>query len=469
MSQRVLIVSPHFPPVNAADHQRVRMALPYLKEFGWSATVLAIDPREIEGVTLDPLLDATVPGGVEVHRVPTVPAAITRLAGLGNLAMRSLPYLWRAGNKLLRRAECGVRSGESEIGNPKSEIENRRFDLVFFSTTQFPVMILGATWKRKFGVPYVVDFQDPWLDDYYKRTGITPPGGKARHTLSRTLAAQLEPRVMRNVSQVISVSPAYVEILHARYPQLRADQFTVLPFGAPERDFELLPKLQLKHSLFDAADGNQHWLYVGRAGNDMAAAFRLLFSTMAELRRTKPREWKDLRLHFVGTSYAPVGRAVKTVEPIVVECGIGDLVREQTARVPYFEALQALTEADALLVTGSDSPSYTASKLYPYMLANRPMLSVLHEQSPAVEILRRCNAGEVVTFHPARPEAARGQMSGALLALLQRTAEGGQKSEDSQQINRSEFNQYTAREMTRKMCAVFDRAVEAKLEGESIK
>ncbi len=57
--RRVLIVSPHFPPVNAADHHRVRMALAYLEEFGWSAAVLAVSPEEIEGATLDPLLEST--------------------------------------------------------------------------------------------------------------------------------------------------------------------------------------------------------------------------------------------------------------------------------------------------------------------------------------------------------------------------------------------------------------------------
>jgi hypothetical protein len=40
----VLIVSPHFPPVNAPDHQRVCMALPYLEQFGRIANFWAI-PR----------------------------------------------------------------------------------------------------------------------------------------------------------------------------------------------------------------------------------------------------------------------------------------------------------------------------------------------------------------------------------------------------------------------------------------
>src|SRR5439155_14582944 len=122
--KRVLCVSPHFPPVNAPDHQRVRMALPYLREFGWDATVLSVKPGSIEGAVIDPLLELTLPADVSIHRVGAVPREATRLVGLGNLAMRALPFLWRAGNRLLKR---GMRNGEGGI-------ENRRFDLVFFST-----------------------------------------------------------------------------------------------------------------------------------------------------------------------------------------------------------------------------------------------------------------------------------------------------------------------------------------------
>ncbi len=33
--KRVLIISPHFPPINAPDCQRVRMSLPYYRRYGW--------------------------------------------------------------------------------------------------------------------------------------------------------------------------------------------------------------------------------------------------------------------------------------------------------------------------------------------------------------------------------------------------------------------------------------------------
>src|SRR5207248_2798868 len=135
MSRRVLIVSPHFPPINAPDHQRVRMAMPYLREFGWESVVLAVRPEDVEAI---PDLDLVqrAPHGTITKRVPALSARITRYFGLGSLALRSFPYLWNQGNHLLR-------SG---------------FDLVFFSTTLFPVTALGPWWRKRFGVPYVVDF-----------------------------------------------------------------------------------------------------------------------------------------------------------------------------------------------------------------------------------------------------------------------------------------------------------------------
>jgi hypothetical protein len=436
--RKLLIASPHFPPVNAADHQRIRMALPYFKEFRWDATVLTVNAAQIEGMPDDPHLSQTVPKEVKVERAGALHFSITRPLGLGSLAIRALPFLWRKGCQLLVNA--------SDRG--------RRFDLVFFSTTQFPVMILGPIWKRRFGIPYVTDSQDPWLDDYYERTRTLPPGGRLKYALNQKIAQVFEPRVMREVSQVISVSPAYVRTLQDRYPHLHTDQLTVLPFGAPEHDFELLPHFQLKQSFFDPTDGKQHWLYIGAAGPIMEKALRLLFSTLARLRSEKPEASLRVQLHFVGTSYAPSERAIKTVEPVAGEFGLKDLVDEQTARLPYFEALQALTEADALLVIGSDSPSYSASKLYPYMLAKKPLLAVLHRDSPAVEILCRCNAGEVVTFDPEEPLSSADAMKRGIEHLRDRV-----RDKEIPKTDECALANYSAREMTRQMCAVFDRAI----------
>ena len=429
----VLIVSPHFPPINAPDHQRIRMSLHYLQEFGWRATVLAVRPHYVEGAR-DPLLEKTVPTDIEVVRTAALPFRWTRKVGLGSLALRALLFLWLAGNRLL---------------------QSGTFDLVYFSTTMFPVMILGPIWRRRFGIRYVTDFQDPWLDDYYERAGLRPPGGRVKHGFARWIARWLEPQVMKDVSEVISVSPVYVETLLTRYPFMRREQFTVLPFGAPERDFEMLPSLEVRQTVFDRTDDKQHWVYVGVAGPIMAVSLRLLFSGLRTAREAEPKKWRDVRLHFVGTSYAPAGHGAKSVEPIAAECGVADLVEERVERIPYFEALQTLTESDALLVIGSDSPSYSASKLYPYMLTQKPLLAVVHEQSPAVEILRACGSGIIVTFQPGLlDDRVASEMQNALARLRQQSTDHTPLS-----IDWGELEQHTAREMTRRQCVVFDRAI----------
>jgi hypothetical protein len=259
---------------------------------------------------------------------------------------------------------------------------------------------------------------------------------------------------MRGVAHVISVSPSYPKMLLARYPWLKPSQFTVLPFGAAERDFESVASLQVSQDVFDPHDGKRHFVYVGRGGGDMAKALRIFFSAVRAMREREPESFRDVRLHFVGTDYAPEGRASKTVEPVARECGVADLVEERTGRVPYFEALKILLDSDAILLFGSDDPAYTASKLYPCVLARRPVLAVFHASSSVVDILRRCNAGRAVTFREADAPKDLLEEASRQLGWLLSLPKG-----HSPETDWAEFAPYTAREMTRRQCEVFDRCV----------
>jgi hypothetical protein len=428
---RVLIVSPHFPPVNAPDHQRIRMSLPYLGEFGWEAHILAVDPRFVEGLR-DPALLQTVPDDVPVTRVPALPAGLTRRVGLGSLGLRALGPLTLAGDRLLR---------------------TRRFDLVYFSTTIFPTMGLGPVWKRRWGVPYVLDMQDPWISDYYDRTGVRPPGGRVKYAFAQWLARRGEPGAMRGAARVISVSPDYPTALRRRYPELPADRFVVLPFGGSERDADFVRKQEIRHSIFDPGDGLLHWTYLGRGGADMALALRGLFLALRRLRASDLRS-ERLRLHFVGTSYAGQGRGQPTVAPLAREASVGDLVHEQTDRIPYLEGLALLQSSDAVLIISSDDPGYSASKVYPCILARRPLLAVLHRDSLAGNVIRSCNAGSSVCFQSGdAAEELSARIEPELHRLLD-LPEGYVPPTDP-----VAFAPYTAREMTRQQCAVFDEAV----------
>src|SRR5215217_5527684 len=89
--RRLLIISPYFPPTNAADMQRIRMSLPYFKEYGWEAEIVTVD-LEYSDMAIDPLLKLSIPQDAVIHYVKALPKKWTSKVGLGSIAIRSLLY-----------------------------------------------------------------------------------------------------------------------------------------------------------------------------------------------------------------------------------------------------------------------------------------------------------------------------------------------------------------------------------------
>ena len=130
---------------------------------------------------------------------------------------------------------------------------------------------------------------------------------------------------------------------------------------------------------------------------------------------------------------------------------MADVVEEIPNRIPYLESLKCLIDAEALVVPGSDDPGYTASKIYPYIMANKPMLAIFHEDSSVVDVLRATKAGTLVTFK-----------TKADFAGMAREIETNWFKSEFQQppgIDRKALEPYLARELTRRQCAIFDRAI----------
>jgi hypothetical protein len=304
--------------------------------------------------------------------------------------------------------------------------------------TTFP---LGRLWKRRFGIPVVVDMQDPWVNDYYDQHPQVqkPP----KHWIASRLHRMLEPWSMPAVDGSIAVSGAYIDNLADRYPSLRGKPSMVLPFGAAPKDFDGVRQTPQANRFFDPADGKIHAVYIGRGGQDMWTALRLVFASLKTGLSESPELFGKLRLHFIGTDYAPAERSRKTIEPLAESLGVAEYVREYPQRVPYFEALQVLRDAHMLLLPGSDDPQYTPSKIYPYILARKPLLAVFHENSGACDVVRSTSAGKVVTFGGAEDVYRTWREILSDLTSIPKT---------DWQV----FERFTAREMTRRQCAFFD-------------
>lgn len=432
--KRLLIVSPHFPPTNAPDMQRIRMSLPYYRQFGWDPVVLAVDAATA-GAAVESDLMTTVSSDVRVVRTRAFAQRWTKFLGLGTLGFRSLLPLEAAGSRLLRE-------------------EN--FDLVFFSNTQFVTFVLGRRWRRKFGVPYVLDVQDPWRTDYYERKGSRKPPGGWKYQFARLVAWALERRCFSRCSAIISVSPAYVTALKARYPELHDTPAEVIRFGASTADLDLARRQAPSPYLPPRRDGILEVVYTGASGPITPHATAVLFAALRRYRELSPDKAAAFRFHFFGTSYVPAGSGKPTIMPLAQEFGVGDLVTEVPHRLGHLECLQLQHAADILLLPGSSDLDYSPSKAFPYYLTGKPILALVFRGSVLEDLLQRLSCAYLVRFSETKePTAAQDGIHRFLDAAL-----AGFPAGTLPQRNAAEFNRkYLAEELTRQQCAVFDRAV----------
>jgi hypothetical protein len=425
LNLNLLIISPCFPPVNAADMQRIRMSLPYFANCGWNAEVVMVDENYTD-MNQDPLLLQSIPATIKIHRVKALSKQWTSKFGLGSIALRSLWFYRKKVNRLLK---------------------DKKYDLIYFSTTQFPVCILGGYWKKKFGIPYVIDMQDPWHSDYYqdKPKDQRPP----KYWFSYRLNKYLEPIAMKNVAGLISVSDNYISDLKSRYPIIKNIPSATITFGAFEPDMQIAEQNQ--HTFASLLDPQfTNIVYIGRGGADMHKAIAPVFAVLQQGLGSNDSLFEHLRFFFIGTSYAPAGEGKPSVWPLAKQYGVEAQVVEITNRISYYHTLITLQQANALFIPGSDDPKYTASKIYPYLLTQKPLLAIFNKASSAMKILNEYGVKHVYNYDDIKQTDLYNFFTAIASA-----------NNEVKPYNTAAIDKYSARQMAIKQCAFFNSIINA--------
>jgi len=431
--RRLLMISPHFPPDSSAGTHRVRLLAPHLAGFGWTPTVLTVAEQDYEG-RIDRELAALVPTTFDVVRTRALPVRLTRRFGVGDLGLRALPGLARAAWKLHR---------------------THPFDAVFITIYPTYPAVLGPIMKGRFRVPFVLDYQDPWVGAWGLNVGGGPAGavdGKSRST--RALAERLEPRVLRAADGVTAVSARTYEDAIERTgsaPRVVAE----IPIGWDSADADAISNRPI-HPTLVPRDGRLNICYAGTLLPLGVATLRTVLAGARALIERDPQLSDRLRFYFFGTSNQTTGGASRVL-PHARELGVEHLVHEHPPRLDYLDALDALRQADALLLLGSSERHYTPSKVFPALLANRPILAVYHQESSVIDLLREAappSTSHVITFDDRRPvESAVGCIADALRGLIRATATTGARTA----TNRAALEPWSARTLAGRLAAVCDR------------
>lgn len=422
----VVLVAPHFLPSFLPSVHRSRLWAYHLAEFGWRPVILTTDPNYYECRVDWDLMDL-LPDDLEIIRTKALPTRPVRI--IGDIALRSFIWYYR---ELCRLARAG------------------RMDFLHITIPASNAALLGPMIYRRFGVPYGIDYIDPWVQEFPREDPVWTKAG-----LSQLLAEWLEPIAVKKARLITGINQAYFASVLRRNPHLHEYAETSgMPYGGSDRDFDAIRKKPRKSFIFSPNTGKLHLIY---AGAMLPKAFTVLDRLLAavSLLRGSNRELAErLRIHFIGTGlYEGEATRGHTVKPYIEKHGLADMAEELPCRISYLDVLNHLQLSTAILVIGSTEAHYSPSKIYQSVMAQRPVFALLHEESTAVKTLRDSRAGDVFTFNEQMlPEPMR------LAEALEHFLINFHYHPD--QVNWEAFREVSARETTSLLAAALNRAFE---------
>jgi glycosyltransferase involved in cell wall biosynthesis len=347
----LLMLTYNFPPSAASGSHRLLGFARHLRPHGWRTAVVSATNIPFESV--DPELDRRVPAGTLRYAAPF------RFTAALRPFRRFLPVttfrfdigLW--GRRATRVAQRVIR--EQPIA------------AIVTSGPPHEAHVAGLRLKRRYGLPWIADFRDPWVAASWINTNA--------EGMPRLWAARMERQVMDAADVIVANAPTARDALHGAFPQHAAKIVTITNGYDPE-SFDGLDRRPDPEGRWTLAHPGS--LYLGRDP-------RHLFEALGGLLADWPAGRARPRLRLLGGGHG-LSRELKDE---VSRLGLDDVVVSE-GQVPYRDSLQAMVDADVLVLL--DTPGRRAgvpAKLYEYLGAGRPILSLGEPDGDTAWVLRR--------------------------------------------------------------------------------
>jgi len=375
----VFIPAPFFPPSALPPSQRVRLLVRHLHEFDWSPVIFTVDQNYREDEA-DPWMIEIAGNEFEKIEVKAWDQRKSRKLGVGDLGIRMFVGLYRS---MLKQAK------------------KRKPSLILYPVPPWYIMVMAPLIKRITGIPYAIDFIDPWVVQTKHRN--------IKALVSQQVAKLLEGRVVRKSSAIFAVSQGILDDLKNKYPSIASIPLIAVPYGVEISDYEAIP--------FHKKEGPGIVVrYTGAISDKMLIVMDSLLKAFKEIIKVLP-----VRVVFTGTSYAGKDLAKPVLAELISKNEVGGFVIENPARVGYREALEINKEADLLLLVGDTTPYYAASKMMGLVASGKPFFGWVHADSFPAKFLTALKYSHCLFFQTEDlgSEKKIQQLSEALLYSLQ--------------------------------------------------
>ena len=376
--KKVLFLSYYWPPSGKASLQWPLKVIQYLPEFGIEPIVITVENDSFSQKDISfqeqisPLLKVIKTQSwepFELYKKFTGKSSDDELVASETISKenKSLTHrlsIWLRMNIFVPDARIGWYP--FTVKACKKIIAGQKIDAIITNGPPHSVHLIGHTISKKFSIPHIPVFIDPWIDIAYYE-------GFKRSFITRTLDASFEKKTVTGSRINIFVTKSMQEDFIRKYPGI-ADKSHVLYWGYNEDSFT---NLHLKTS-----NSTKVLVHAGNIFDNQNPA--KLWSAIK--RRIQGGE--NIRIRFIGT----VGPAIKKS---ISETGL-DAYTEYAGFLPYKEMLQSVMQADYLLVCPTEK-RHVPGKLFEYLRSGNPIIAIGDENVEVKSILSNSNAGMFLT------------------------------------------------------------------------
>lgn len=406
----LLVIAGEFPPLKTIGRIRTVKFVEHLRQHGWRAIVLTLEPSGREG-NYDPSLMAEIADGVEVIRLPLrnreveIADAVKRLLGrqpapapaaatatTRDAAPVAAPIATApSGGGLMDRAHDVLRWVLRTFVNVPDDFRPwamdalerarqicaaGRVDAIYTTLPPFSSMFVGHALRSETGLPWIADYRDLWYGDVLREW---------MPTWRKNMELRMERRLLQRADVVITVSEPKTAYMQRLHPRLKA-RWETLTNGY---DTELYGERRRTRPF---AGDTLEFVYTGRLfKNRRGYAFA---EALGRIHRADPAAVRHVRVRIIGGVEPEIRRRY---DRILADYGIAHLY-DFAGDVSYAEAMDAQVNCDYLLLivdTGETSDGVIPGKLFEYVSVRRPIFA-LCDPGSTQQIIERARLGKAV-------------------------------------------------------------------------
>lgn len=388
----VLMIAYYFPPLSGSGVFRSLKFAKYLPEMGWNPTVISsMEPPRGWNYRDDSMVNE-IPESVDVIRivdevgekanVELTNEKVNSLIGFLRSALyedREAMQIFSSylssqnGVSTLFQFPCSALIWAWEVVNYiERNVDLNKFKAIYTTSGPSSSHLVGFYLKKKYGIPWIADYRDPWILNPYAQFNMSNPIQRLLFLLERNLLKNADCNIVVD-GKIID---KYCEIFG-----IDKNHMVCITNGYDEQDFSNMIFSKKKTEKFTVS-------YSGLLYTQQRSMAPILKAIM-DLCKEGLMDLNHLKIQIVGQ-----GKELENSK--VAELFGLSAVLEQTGYVSHAEAIQADLDADMLLLFVGDDPKFKIThtgKIFEYLRSGTYILALAPKDGAVDEILVETGQG----------------------------------------------------------------------------